>query len=164
MRHNLIDTLKVELELDLVEIEAYRELDGQIFTFGGYEMRNDGEFNLGSEDVYYKMDAQGLKDAILDLEYEKKIIFYNRQDKTKQIKINKHQLKNKHKNKLKNLNKYTWWTTYYHEDLDYYERFYLSGRKGFAKLISKRIVRHRYDFALKGNGYRRCFDYWYCIF
>lgn len=48
----------------LVEIQAYRNLDGEPFDFGTGLLVNDGEFRLGSEDAYYEMDIQCLEDII----------------------------------------------------------------------------------------------------
>ena len=47
----------------------------------------------------------------------------------------------------------------------YYQRFYLSGCRKYAKRRTNRIIRKsKSDFKLKGCAYRRKFDYWYTLF
>lgn len=157
MKHNL----KEELELNLLEVQAYRELESQTFNFNGYIMRNDGEYDFGSEDAYYKMKIQSLEDSLLDLRFEEK---YGKIKKKKKRRLNRYATKQITQTKLKKLSLYTWWTTYHHEKENYYERCYVSGRKGYAKYCSKRRVRNNNNFALKGNSYRKLYDLWWEVF
>jgi hypothetical protein len=160
MLYNSIKQLKLELELDLLEIEAYRALESETFDFGEGEMRNDGEYNLGSEDAYYEMEIQNIKDALLDLEYEHP----NKQETKNNNRLNRYHRKKVGKRKLKKLTNYNWWSAYYDEDAGYYKRCYLSGRKGFAKRCSNKKVRKELKFPLRGSGYKKCFDYWWTVF
>jgi hypothetical protein len=159
-RTNINDII-TELQLDLIEVLAYRELDSQEFDFNDMPTRNTNEFNLGSEDAYYEMDIENINQAILDLKYQK---YINRNIiKTKKPKLNQYQRKLIDRQKLKKLINYSWWTVYYHEEEDWYERCYVSGRKGYAKYCSRRKVRHTNEFKLKGNGYRKVYDYWWDV-
>lgn len=54
----------------LKEIEAYRELDGEDFDFGTGLIKN--EMRQGSEDAYYEIDLQNLKDTIIFWEFNNK--------------------------------------------------------------------------------------------
>lgn len=101
--------------------------------------------------------------------------FYNIQNKynpsnKQKIKIKKKYKQNRYarkqitKDKLIKLSKITWWVVGYNDGEKRYKRYYESGRKGYAKWCSKRKVRNSNNFSLKGNGYRKCFDYWDCIF
>ena len=146
-----------ELYIDWNELEAYRNLNGQSFNFGTGLITCDSS---KSEDVYYKMEQWDIENDIDYLEN-------NHQNKTNQKiknRLNKYGWKQIDKIKLKKLSKISWWNCYFNEEENRYIRCYLSGRKGYAKWYSKRIVRRRNDFSLKGSGYRKVYDYWNCIF
>jgi hypothetical protein len=80
------------------------------------------------------------------------------------IRTNKHKRKLITKNKLIKLSKIHWSLVYIDEVNNRYKKIYYSGRKGVAKWCSKRKVRNSKGFSLKGAGYRKCFDYWNCVF
>ncbi len=61
----------LEAELDLIEVQAYRELQSTPFNFGTGIMSYDGIY--GSEDAYYEMDEQSLEYFIDDIIYDLKI-------------------------------------------------------------------------------------------
>lgn len=152
---------KEDYEILQQEIEAYRTLDGLSFQFGNELVINDGEFDYGSEDGYLGMVAQDLREL---LEYWDKD---NRKQKLKnknKIRLNKYERKKIDQQKLKKLSQLNWWAVYYYEQEDRYIRCYLSGGKKYAKYCSKRKVRNSNDFPLRGNGYRKVFDYWWTIF
>ena len=162
----MAESIREKLELDLQEIQAYRELDSAEFNFNGVILRNTGEYNLGSEDAYYEMDIEALEEALLlhSEDFQRKLKYINKRNKKYKSRLNKYGRKKITQSKLKKLNQCTWWVTYYNENEGYYERCYVSGRKRYAKYCSKRKVRHRNDFALKGNGYRKVYDYWWDVF
>ena len=151
-----------ELYINWDELEAYRRLNGQSFDFGTGLIKWD---DPKSENIYWKMEQQDVENYIdyLENNYQNK----NKINKTSQNirkRLNKYNRKQIDKIKLKKLSKISWWNCYFNEEENKYVRCYLSGRKGYAKWCSKRIVRHRNDFSLKGNGYRKVYDYWNCIF
>lgn len=151
--------LPEELILDIIEINAYRDLENETFIFGSIELKNDGEYKMGSEEVYYEMELQYLEEALLALKENKFIV-----NRSKNIRLNRYERKKITQKRLKKIHSYTWWTTSYDENLDIYKRHYISGCKKYAKYCSRRKVRNSFDFPLKGNGYRKCFDYWWTIF
>ena len=156
-----VENLRKELELDLIELEAYRDLDCEVFDFGEGEIRNDGEFGLGSEDVYYKIQIANIKDVLRDL---KENCPY-KQNTKKKTRINKYYRKRIDKKKLKKLNKYPWWwIAYFDDEKGFYKRYYLSERKKFIKKCSNKKVRKSVNFSLKGAGYRKCYDFWWELF
>jgi len=142
----------------LKEIEAYRNLEGLSFDFGNGLIQND--LSYGTEEAYWEMDIQDLEDLIEYWDYDIK----SQSKKKHRQRLNKHIRKMIGKRKLIKLSKTSSWTVYYNEEENRYIRCYYSGRKGFAKWCSKRAVRNRNDFSLKGAGYRKCFDYWDTVF
>ena len=148
-KQDAIDTLE--------EIRAYQNLEGLSFDFGNGLIQND--LSYGTEYVYWKMDAQVLEDIIEDWEYD-----YKSQSNNSRQRPNKHYRKIIGIRKLKKLLKSSCYTVYYNEKENRYVRWYLSGRKGFAKWCSDRAVRNRNDFPLRGAGYKRCYDYWWQVF
>jgi hypothetical protein len=140
----------------LKEIEAYRSLDGLPFDFGTGLIPN--EMSLGSEDAYYEMDIQNLEGIIEYWDYvddTKK----RRKYKDKLFKYYKRKIDQK---KLSKLYNETWWAV---QDCgEYKKRCYIGSRTTFLKKYSNKIVR-RYvnEVSVKGNGYRRLFDYWWEI-
>ena len=146
-----------ELYADWDELETYRRLNGQSFDFGTGLITWDDPKN---EDIFLKMEQLDIENYMDNLEN-------NHQNKFNQKirkRLNKYSRKQIDKIKLKKLSKISWWNCYFNEKENRYIRCYLSGRKGYAKWCSKKAVRHRNDFSLKGNGYRRVYDYWNCIF
>jgi len=140
----------------LKEIEAYRSLEGSPFNFGNGLINN--ELSYGTEEAYWKYDSRTLEDLIEYWDWNK----YKR--KVKNNRLNHYARKIINKRKLIKLSKTSSWNIYYDEKENRYIRCYYSGRKGYAKWRSKRVVRKRNDFPLKGSGYRKCFDYWYTVF
>ena len=58
-----------ELKLDLIEVQAYRDLQDEGFSFDGINtIRNDSKY---SQDAYYKMLEQSIKEAIQEIEDRK---------------------------------------------------------------------------------------------
>jgi hypothetical protein len=55
---------KEDYILDLIELEAYYNLDSQVFNFGTEDIINDGEYNMGVGYVYLKMNMELLHDII----------------------------------------------------------------------------------------------------
>jgi hypothetical protein len=66
--------------------------------------------------------------------------------------------------KLKKISDFAY-TCYYSEDLQRYKKYYLSGRRKYAKYCSKKKIRNAKNdaFALKGNNHRKLYDYWWEI-
>jgi len=113
------------------------------------------------------MDIQDLEDIIED--WEEDIEWENwlksqSKNKHKKKRPNRYYRKTIDKRKLEKLAKILWWTVGYNDGEKRYIRYYISGRKGFAKWCSRRAVRNRKDFSLIGTGYRKCFNYWYTVF
>jgi hypothetical protein len=144
----------IELMNDWQEIEVYRKLAGVPFDFGTGLITDD---STQSEDVYWKMEQENIKNQIWDL-------FNQKNRKTKYKYKNKYIRKQIGKNKLKRLSKVSWWFAYYDKDKGRHIRCYESGRKKYAKWCSDRAVRNRNDFPLKGGGYRKVYDYWWVVF
>ena len=57
-----------ELKLDLIEIQAYRNLQDKDFSFNGNIIKNE---SIISEDAYYEMLEQDILEQIEYLENEK---------------------------------------------------------------------------------------------
>lgn len=150
---------KEDYEILQQEIEAYRTLDGLSFQFGNELIINDGEFGYGSEDGYLGMVAQDLREK---LEYwdEDRVT----KKKKNKPRLNKYERRKLTQQKYKKLSQLRWWTVHYKEDEDRYIKVYYSGRRNYAKYCSNRKVRNNNDFSLRGGGYRKVFDYWWCIF
>jgi hypothetical protein len=151
---------KKDYEILQQEIEAYRTLDGQSFKFGNELIVNDDEYGYGSEDGYLGIDAQNLREK-LDYWHEDKII--KKVKNNNKQRLNKYERKKIDQQRLKRLSNH-WWTVYYKEDENRYIKIYYSGRRKYAKYCSNRKVRNSNDFPLRGNGYRKVFDYWWTIF
>jgi hypothetical protein len=147
-----------EYILDLIEIEAYRTLEGQSFDFGTGVIHND--FSYGTEEAILEMQQQDLEEIIYYWGWDDYLYIKRK----KKYKLNYYARKQISKIKLEKLAKVSWYAAYYSERVGRYVRCYLSGRKGYAKYCSKRVVRNRNDFPLKGNGYRRAYDYWWIVF
>lgn len=155
---------KEELLLDLIEVRAYRELQSEPFDFGTGLIENDSKF---SEDAYYKMEENEILEKLRDLEEGK--TKKNKQVNNKKIKNKrKYYLDKKAEKRMKKLHEIGVYQVYeaINEDTGekYMDKFYLSGRKGFAKRQSNKKVRKSNNFPLKGGGYRKVYDYWWEVF
>ena len=146
------------LELDLIEIYAYRELQSQGFNFRyGYVPNN----KIQSEDVYFKMeqlDLEELYEYSTDLEYQ--IDMYHRH---KKIRLNRHARKAITQKKLKSHYSHYHGMCYWHDEKNIFVRD--TGRKIRKRCIKKqarkKTRRRKNDFPLKGNGFHKIFDFWW---
>lgn len=79
----------------------------------------------------------------------KRFVLYNRK------KINKQKLKKSaYKGRA---------PIYYDENKNRYVKCNLSERKKFIKKASSKKIRTDFSFPLKGNGYRKVYDYWWIL-
>ena len=151
-----------DIQLTLIELNAYRILNGQSFDFGNGLITNDSKI---SEDVYWKMEQYDLEELIsgyfllmneedyIDRDFTKK--------KSRLNKYERKQIDNKKLNKLYQIGKYSCGVSEYKGHL---ARWYMSGRKKYAKKYSNSKVRKFKDFKLKCAGYRRVFNYWINVY
>ena len=143
---------------DLIELDAYRILSGQSFDFGTGIIKNDSKI---SEDVYYKMQQQELEELL----FNKNNYIPQNKNKQKKHRLNKYERKKITYKRLKKLHSISLYTCGAYEKNGRLTRFYLSGRKGYAKWCSDRKVRHgNKEFCLRGGGYRKVFDYWWTVY
>lgn len=141
----------------LNEIKAYRSLDGLDFDFGTGLIVNDSSY--GSEDAYYEMDIQNLEDTT---EHWDEYIGKSKYSK-KKFRLHKYHKLEIDKRKLITLSKVSW--VYTRNCNTHLKRCYIGRRTSYLKKYSNRIVRKSaYDMSVKGNVYRRLFDYWWAIF
>lgn len=143
-----------EYILDLEEIKAYRALEGVSFDFGTGLIEND--LSYGTEEAIWEMEQQDLEEIINKWDGQK----FN--PKKKKYKINYYDRKQIDRIKLRKLATHVY-TIYYDNKEGRYKRFYISGCRKYAKWCTNRAIRHRNDFPLKGSGYRKAFDYTWCI-
>lgn len=143
-----------EYILDWIELEAYRSLEGVPFDFGTGLIKNDLSF--GTEEAIWEMEQQDVEEIIRWWNYNKP------KPKKQKYKINHYERKQIDKIKLRELADYAC-TIYYNERKERYVRFYLSGCRQYAKWCTNRKIRHKNDFPLKHSGYRKAFDYTWCI-
>lgn len=80
----------------MLEIEAYRNIDGENFDFGTGLIVN--EMSYGSEDAYYEMDIQMLEDIIEHWELDNIVTKSRKKPKT-----HKRHLRKRQNNRLKKL-------------------------------------------------------------
>lgn len=146
---------KEELIIDWNELEAYRILNGQSFDFGTGLITDDSN---ESEDTYWKIQQQDIESALDGLE-DKGGVY-----KQKKYKRRKSRTKDIDNRKLKKIARVSWFPVSYSEDKGRYLRYYVSGRRKYAKWLTNKTIRHTNDFPLKGNGYRRKVDYWWILF
>ena len=151
-----------ELKLDLIEIEAYRQLNGQPFDFGHGEIANE---SLVSEDVYYKMQEEAINELYYD-DYDDIIVRIRQKKRISTTRHNRYLCKLKSYQRLLQLRDFAWHITYYDEDKKRYIRCCGGMKpKRNAKQASRRRVRNRIkhlqEFTFKGNDYRRLYDYWW---
>jgi hypothetical protein len=149
-----------DIQLTLIELNAYRILNGQSFDFGNGLIINDSKI---SEDVYWKMEQYDLEELISGyflLMNEEDYIDRDLKKKKYKYRLNKYerkQIDNKKLNKLYEIGKYSCGISEYK---GYLARWYMSGRKKYVKKYSNSKVRKFKDFKLKCAGYRRVFNYW----
>jgi hypothetical protein len=143
-----------EYILDLEEIKAYRSLEGVSFDFGTGLIEN--ELSYGTEEALWEMEQQNLEEIIDNWDSEKQ------NTKKKKHKLNHYNQKQIDKIKLKKLANHVY-TIYFNDKAGIYKRFYISGCRKYAKWCTNRTIRHRNDFPLKYSGYRKTFDYSWCI-
>ena len=158
-----------ELQLDLIEIKAYREnqdyKDKEYYTnwWVYYVDQNEKDDNT-SEDAYFRISQQNLEEAIewFDVNNPKSIKNKNkpRLNQYERKKITQQKLQ-----KIKDICSY-----YVVSERDgYLERNYLTNhsnkysRTVYYKKYSNIKVRRNKEFKLKGNSYRKVFDYWWQI-
>lgn len=100
---------------------------------------------------------------LAEIERLQKVVDKQGIDKKRKTKENRYAQKKGYKERLKELSKYQY-TVYYDKDKNRHIRIYFSRRRKFAKQQSKVKVRRNKEFRLEGGGYRKVFDYWWCIF
>lgn len=153
-----------KLYIDLKEVRAYRNLQSKGFDFGTGLITNDSN---ESEDAYYEMEEQDILDCIENIQYimreyneeiiNKKSRRYNR--------YNRKRIREKKLRDLEEKGAYATTTKESEEGKEYLTRFYLSGRKTFAKKQSNKVIRKsRNNFSLYGGGYRKKYDYWWTVY
>ena len=121
-----------EYMLDLIEIEAYRELEGKSFDFGTGMIEN--ELSYGTEEAIWEMEQQELEEIIEHWEV-------NKADKNVKIRPNRYKMKRIDREKLKVLSNYGIYTIYYSETRQRYVRFYLTGCRKLAKTLTNSMIR-----------------------
>ena len=153
-----------DIQLTLIELNAYRTLNGQSFDFGNGLIINDSKI---SEDVYWKIEQYDLEELISGyflLMNEEDYTYRDLKKKKYKCRLNKYerkQIDNKKLNKLYEIGKYSCGVSEYKGHL---ARWYMSGRKKYAKKYSNSKVRKFKDFKLKCAGYRRVFNYWINVY
>lgn len=136
----------------LDEIRTYRELEDETFDFGEGKMKIEGWY--GSEDAYYEMC---LSEECGDIEYKTN----KKPKKKKKTKLNQYARKQICKKKLNKLYNYVWWAVGCRDK--YKKRYYLSGKKKFAKKRTNKKIRRYKGNVANGSGYRKMYDYWWSI-
>lgn len=141
--------------IDLLnEVEAYRSLSSESFDFGTGLIIN--EMSYGSEDAYYEIDIQNLKNTIEFWDY----LICKKYNKNK-MRMNKHARKRKQIEKMKRLSEDNNWYPVYHNGV-YLERYYRGGRSAHLKRQSSKIMRqYKGDFCPKGSKFKLVFDFWW---
>jgi hypothetical protein len=141
----------------LEEIESYRSLDGKDFDFGTGTIVND--MSYGSEDAYYEMDIQTLEEIIKWWEYDNKPKIKHKL----RYKPSRYYLKEKERKRLNYLSKVSWHLVI--ERDDFKQRCYLGKRSAYLKKKSnKKVRKYNRGLPIKGNTYRKIFDYWWEMF
>lgn len=151
-----------ELLVDLKEIQAYIDLEGEPFDFGDGLIEDDSN---QSESRYYKMEKQQILQMLSQLSEEKFCSY------TKIIRAHEnlpprtqtsYDRKREDKKRMKYMteergNEYTGDT--------YIKRYYLSKRRKIAKkLTNKKVRKHSLMTAFKGGEYRRIFEYNWIVY
>lgn len=160
----------VELEMDLIELEAYRTLQSEDFDFGTGLIKYKGIY--GSEDAYYEMDQQDVEDVLEDLNWMQNNYYLSEQDdlevKTNKRNINLHN-KRKYKKKLKcmadNYNGRYYYVILEKENifgqsylLMNHSRYGPGCKKRVRKNSNKKIRQYKKGISNSG-GYRKVYDY-----
>jgi len=156
---NYNQKIKENINIEIEEFETYRNLDGDAFDFGNGLIKNDMSF--GSEDVYYKITINSLKELLYELENK------HIKQKNKKPRVNRYKRKKITKYKLEKLYKKSWMQVYYSEKKQRYIKCYISNRKKYAKYCTNRKIRNgnSNNFKmLKSCSYRRVYDYWWNVY
>lgn len=144
-----------DLEILLIELKAYRELESESFDFGTGLLYSD--YTYGSEDVYYKMDIESVEDALIWKHYYNR--HYKTHNKHKQ-RLNKYERKEITLNRYKQLEKISKNSVWYNEDLNRYIKCYYSNRRKRAHRNWIKKLRKTNNFKLKGNSCNKVYHYW----
>lgn len=144
-----------ELLSDLVELEAYAELEGEAFDFGGGLVENTGEYRCGVEYVYIKMDIEAIGYRLHKLE-EKTGTPPTRCQRGRQY---RREWRKNEQEWLRELGRYgAFWLV--NERIEgYYSRCYIGNKH--LKRRSNRAVRRNKALVGKGGDYKKVYDYWW---
>lgn len=156
-----------DLQLDLIEVQAYRTLQDDEFEywcFGVEDLYNEPKELIGSEDEYFSIIQQNLEEAIeyYDENNPKPV------KKKRNPRLNQYERKKITQQKLQNIKDICSYYVVSERD-GYLEKNYLTNhsnkysRTVYYKKFSNVKVRRNKDFKLKGNSYRKVFDYWWQI-
>jgi len=151
-----------ELQLDLIEVQAYRNLQDDEFIedcFMDYDMwdyilNKCNQVHMGSEDEYFSIVEQSLKEAIK---------YYDENNNNPIKKNNKPRL-NQYERKLYGNNK----IKKARENWDYNRKWwkiYNGGKtvKFYKQYANQKVRTTDKKFKLVGRNYRKIFDYWWTI-
>lgn len=145
---------KEELLINLEELEAYRSLNGKSFDFGSGPIVAT---SMNNEDVYWKMEQQGIEDRIED--------FNHTTPKTrKRYKPNRYERKYIKRSRLEEIHKEVLHAVWYDKKKEIYKRCYYSGRKRLAKKQTNKKIRRIEDFSANRSSYKKLYDYWGTVF
>ena len=145
-----------EIEERIQEIRAWRSLWKEEFDFG--EVKGKAEYPFWDDWVLTEEEIR--LELVRDYPIkEKKFKTHNRPRQKEQDRLAR---------KFKNTG---WDSQIYFDDFEYrnhipkyrYKKTYLSGRRKYAKWCSDRAVRHNWDLPKRPGGYRRAFDYSWCV-
>ena len=154
------------LQLDLIEVQAYRinqdYKDKEYYTVWWiYDVDRNEKDDPTSEDEYFSIIEQNLKEAIeyYDINNPKPT------KKRQKLRLSKYERKKITQQKLEKLKGICAYYVVGTTDDNRLYRCYLSkrktGRTHMYKRISNHKVRKNSEFKLKGNSYRKVFDYWW---
>jgi hypothetical protein len=152
-----------ELYTDWNELEAYRRLQDESFDFGTGLIIND---STESEDVYYKISQWNIDDYI---DYLEDNCYFKKKSKYFKYRGNYYQNKVYDKEYFKILQQKYWWTVYeknmFQDDEPHYllRNWFATNTRRYYKKYSNHCVRKNKHFGLKGNSYRKVFNYWSMI-
>jgi hypothetical protein len=140
----------------LIELKAYRSLDGQSFDFGTGLIIN--EMSYGSEDAYYEMEIQVLEELIGNWETASCSNKRKRKDKK-----HKRDYEKREKIRIKKLSKYNWMLVRKRDG--WYQRTYRGKASSYLKRLSnKKIRRFKGCLPKKGNFHHKIFDFWWSLY
>ena len=144
------------LQLDLIEVQAYRSLQDDEFEywcFGIEDLYNNPKELIGSEDEYFSIIEQSLREAIEYYDENNSPI-----KKKRKPRLNKYERKlygNYKIKKARELWDYNkkWW------------KIYNSGKiiKFYKHYANQKVRTTDKEFKLVGRNYRKIFDYWWTI-